>query len=52
MSDPRVGGTEVEFSISERFGSAVTFSENREKKRSKPSSKLRCDSPTIYATRA
>jgi transposase-like protein len=38
--------------ISERFISAVRCSETRVKKRSKPSSKLRCESPTIYATRA
>ena len=38
--------------ISERFSSAVKCSEARVKKRSRPSSKLRCDSPTIYATRA
>ena len=38
--------------ISERFSSAVKYSENRGEKRSKPSSKLRYDSPTIYATRA
>ena len=38
--------------ISERFSFGVKCSENREKKRSKSSSKLRYDSPTIYATRA
>jgi len=38
--------------IFERFSSAVKCSENQEKKHSKPSSKLRYDSPTIYATRA
>ena len=38
--------------LSERFSSAVKYSENRGEKCSKPSSKLRYDSPTIYATRA
>ena len=38
--------------ISERFSSVEKCSANRGKKRSKPSSKLRYDSPTISATRA
>ena len=37
---------------SERFSFAVNCSANRVRKRSKPSSKLRYDSPTIPATRA